>query len=148
MHIDTATAADIPALSELLSLLFTQEAEFTPDPAAQARGLARIIDNPEAGSVLVARQDNLLVGMVNLLYTISTALGEMVALLEDLVVAPNARGAGVGSQLLAQAIAVARAGGCRRITLLTDRSNEAAQRLYSKHGFGASTMMPMRLLLN
>ena len=148
MQIATATLADVPALSALLSVLFAQEAEFTPDPLAHARGLARIIDNPDLGIVLAARNGDTVVGMVNLLYTISTALGEKVALLEDLVVAPQARGAGIGSQLLTQAIAAARAGGCKRITLLTDRANEAAHRLYKRHGFAASTMMPMRLLLN
>lgn len=147
MHIDKAVPADIPALSELLSVLFTQEAEFTPDPEAQAKGLGRIIGNPEVGAVLVAREDGRVVGMVNLLFTISTALGERVALLEDMVVSPRIRGAGVGSQLLAQAISFACAQGCRRITLLTDRANESAQRFYGKQGFVVSGMVPMRLPL-
>jgi len=38
MLISPATAADIPALARLLSELFSQEAEFAPDPAAQHRG--------------------------------------------------------------------------------------------------------------
>ena len=47
MFINQATTDDIPALSALLSELFSQEAEFTPDPVAQARGLAQIIDSPQ-----------------------------------------------------------------------------------------------------
>jgi ribosomal protein S18 acetylase RimI-like enzyme len=147
MPIHPATTADIPELCELLSLLFSQEAEFTPDPETQARGLALIINHPEAGIVLVARNAERVVGMVNLLYTISTALGARAALIEDLVVQPAERSAGVGSQLLAQAIALARARGCRRITLLTDRSNTPAQAFYRKIGFEPSPMMPMRLRL-
>lgn len=147
MLIEKATAADIPALGDLLSLLFAQEAEFTPNPEAQQRGLARIIDNPGIGAVLVARQDARLVGMVNLLFTVSTALGEKVALLEDMVVSPAARGAGVGAKILAEAISFARAQGCKRITLLTDRDNEPAQRFYAKQGFVMSGMVPMRLSL-
>jgi len=85
--------------------------------------------------------------MVNLLFTISTALGERVALLEDMVIASKLRGAGVGSQLLEQAISVARAEGCKRITLLTDKTNESAQRFYAKQGFELSSMVPMRLSL-
>lgn len=144
MQIDTATPADIPALCGLLSALFAQEAEFTPDTAAQARGLAMIIGDPRVGTVLVARRDGEAVGMVNLLFTVSTALGERVVLLEDMVVAPSARGAGVGSALLTAAIEFARAHRCPRITLLTDRVNADAQRFYARHGFVASDMLPMR----
>jgi GNAT superfamily N-acetyltransferase len=86
-----------------------------------------------------------IVGMVNLLFTISTALGERVALLEDMVVSPEVRGTGIGAKLLSEAISLARERGCKRITLLTDRSNEAAQRFYAKQGFVLSSMVPMRL---
>lgn len=144
MQIDTATPDDIPALCGLLSALFAQEAEFTPDTAAQARGLAMIVGDPRVGSVLVARRDGEIVGMVNLLFTVSTALGERVVLLEDMVVAPSARGGGVGSALLQAAIAFAREQGCPRITLLTDRVNADAQRFYARHGFVGSDMLPMR----
>lgn len=147
MLIEKATTADIPALSDLLSLLFSQEAEFTPNAEAQRKGLARIIDNPGIGAVLVARQGTRLVGMVNLLFTVSTALGERVALLEDMVVSPAARGAGVGAKILAEAFSFARAQGCKRITLLTDRDNASAQRFYAKQGFVMSDMVPMRLSL-
>ncbi len=144
MQIDTATLADIPALCGLLSALFAQEAEFTPGTAAQARGLAMIVSDPRVGSVLVARRDGEVVGMVNLLFTVSTALGERVVLLEDMVVAPSVRGAGVGSALLTAAIDFARVQRCPRITLLTDRVNADAQRFYARHGFTASDMLPMR----
>ena len=144
MQIEKATPADVPALSELLSALFSQEAEFTPNSEAQAKGLNQIIGNPEVGAVLVAREGGQVVGMVNLLFTVSTALGGQVALLEDMVVSSQARGAGVGSELLDQAISFARAQGCKRITLLTDRENESAQRFYGKKGFVVSGMVPMR----
>jgi GNAT superfamily N-acetyltransferase len=147
MQITPATSSDIPALCELLGHLFSQEADFTPDHEAQARGLASIIEDPGVGHILVARRGDMAVGMVSLLYTVSTALGGRVALLEDMVVAPQARGAGLGSQLLARAVELARAGGCQRITLLTDRVNEPGQRFYQKHGFSLSAMTPMRLLL-
>jgi hypothetical protein len=56
MEISLATASDIPALCELLSLLFSQEADFQPDEEAQRRGLAHILNNPDVGLILVARQ--------------------------------------------------------------------------------------------
>lgn len=145
--IETAVPADIPELCKLLAALFSQEAEFHPDAAAQARGLEAIIGKPEVGLVLAARVDGQLAGMVNLLFTVSTALGERVALLEDMVVAPGHRGAGLGQELLGEAIAQAWARGCRRITLLTDEVNADAQRFYKRQGFSVSPMRAMRLML-
>ncbi|MFC3608735.1 GNAT family N-acetyltransferase [Stutzerimonas tarimensis] len=147
MEISLAAPEDIPELIELLAQLFAQETEFQPDTEAQRRGLARIIANPEIGSILVGRREGVAVGMVNLLYTVSTALGEPVAVLEDLVVSLRMRGAGLGSHLLEAAVEHARSRGCKRITLLTDRDNEAAQHFYLRHGFYLSGMVPMRLLL-
>ncbi|QLQ32332.1 MAG: GNAT family N-acetyltransferase [Candidatus Thiothrix singaporensis] len=144
---DFATQADIPALCGLLDLLFTQEAEFQPDRDAQQRGLAAIIGNPAVGHILVARQDHAVVGMANLLYTVSTALGGKVALLEDMVMAPQVRGQGMGQQLLGAAIRHAQEQGCLRITLLTDTGNHVAQAFYKSMGFAASGMLPMRLML-
>lgn len=145
--IDLATSADIPRLISLLDLLFTQEAEFQPDRAAQQRGLTAIIGNPETGHILIARQGDEIVGMVNLLYTVSTALGGKVALLEDMVIAPQVRGQGVGKQLLGTALEHAHQQACLRITLLTDADNHTAQAFYQNMGFTASGMLPMRLML-
>ena len=143
-EINLATVSDTPALSALLSILFTQEAEFQPDTAAQQRGLNAILSDPAVGEILVARQNGQIVGMVNVLYSISTALGARVALLEDMVVVPAMRGSGLGSQLLAAAIKHAKQRGCLRITLLTDADNYAAQAFYQKQGFEKSSMIPLR----
>lgn len=147
MKISLATVFDVPALCNLLSLLFTQEADFQPDYEAQRRGLLKILKNPNVGVILVARQKNQIVGMVNLLFTVSTALGQRVALLEDLVILPNQRGKGIGSQLLEEAIEIAKLHDCHRITLLTDLANQSAQHFYRQHGFHFSAMIPMRILL-
>jgi GNAT superfamily N-acetyltransferase len=147
MRVDSATIADIPRLAELLTILFSQEVEFEPDRALQERGLREIIDNPAAGQILVLREGEAIWGMVSLLFIVSTALGGRAALLEDMVVAPERRGRGAGALLLTAATDFARRAGCLRITLLTDRSNLAGQRFYARHGFTASTMLAMRLLI-
>jgi GNAT superfamily N-acetyltransferase len=139
-----ATAADIPALCELLSILFSQEQEFTPNPQIQSRALQEILENPSIGHIFVARQEGEIIGMVSLLYTISTALGGKVALLEDMIVAPEYRNSGVGSQLLKHAIRFANQTDCQRITLLTDSDNKSAQNFYQRHGFTPSEMVPLR----
>lgn len=145
--IDLATAADLPGLCDLLEVLFSQEAEFKPDRAAQERGLMMILESPQVGHILAARQEGRVVGMVSLLYTVSTALGGRVALLEDLVVLPALRGQGLGARLLAQALELAQGQGCLRITLLTDADNFAAHKFYARQGFGPSPMVPLRLPL-
>ncbi|MBX3499234.1 MAG: GNAT family N-acetyltransferase [Alphaproteobacteria bacterium] len=142
--IDDATPADIPALCDLLGLLFAQEADFTPDRARQERGLRLILDDARVGAILVARDGGQVVGMVNLLFTVSTALGARVLLLEDMIVRPDHRGRGVGLKLIEAAIARATREGCARITLLTDEDNTQAQWFYARAGFRRSAMIPMR----
>lgn len=147
METGIATLADRQALVDLLNVLFTQEVEFAPDASAQARGLSLILADPGIGHILAARDGGRVVGMVSVLYTVSTALGAKVALLEDMVVAPQERGRGIGSALLDHAIALARSQGCRRMTLLTDDGNVRAQAFYRRHGFTGSGMTPMRSVL-
>ena len=58
--------------------------------------------------------------------------------LEDLFVRDEARGAGLGGALIELALDRARARGCRRVELDTSESNDAARRLYARHGFSES----------
>ena len=148
MQLLTAVSSDIPELCLLLDSLFIQEAEFKPDIELQALGLGAIIEGDEIGDILVAKDAGQIIGMLNLLYTISTALGSRVAILEDMVVAPQNRGLGVGSALLKYAIDFAKQKGCKRITLLTDNDNEAAHGFYQQHGFTESSMLVFRLFLD
>ncbi len=147
MEIVRAETKDIPDLCRLLSYLFEQEAEFSADSGVQEKGLRLIIDDPRTGDILIMRKNGQTIGMVNLLYTVSTALGGKAALLEDMVVSPEHRNGGAGGRLLRAAADYATKQGCLRITLLTDAVNEEAQRFYERHGFSVSPMLPMRLIL-
>lgn len=147
LRISVATQNDVTELSGLLQLLFTQESEFAPDPLIQQRALRSIVGRSNVGDIFIARRHDKVLGMASLLYTVSTALGDKVAWLEDMVVAPAARDQGIGSALINQAINFARERGCKRITLLTDSDNAAAHRFYEQHGFRKSSMTPFRLLL-
>jgi ribosomal protein S18 acetylase RimI-like enzyme len=147
IQIYSATLDDIPTLCKLLAILFSQETEFQPHHAKQEAALKILLNNPDLGDIIVARSDIRTIGMVSLLYTVSTALGGRVAILEDMLVHPDFRNQAIGSHLLNHAVSVAREKACRRITLLTDKDNLAAQQFYQRHGFKASSMLPMRLLL-
>ena len=148
MKLIKATHSDIPELVELLKSLFEQEAEFEPNSETQSKALSKIILDPKIGIILIAKDDDKILGMVNLLFTESTALGCKVALLEDMVVLSSSRGEGIGSQLIDYAISEAKKAGCKRITLLTDIENTKAQSFYQKKGFVKSKMTPYRLLLD
>jgi ribosomal protein S18 acetylase RimI-like enzyme len=146
--IRTATLDDLAPCVDLLGTLFSQEKEFSPDPLCQEKGLELILCNPRTGRVFVYEAEGVVKGMVILLFTVSTALGKKVAILEDLIISPDARGSSAGTRLVGHAIEFAVREGFARITLLTDDDNESAQRFYRKCGFTKSDMIVFRKLLN
>ena len=108
MKLTKAIHTDIPELVELLKTLFEQEAEFEPNSEAQRKAFSKIMLDPKIGIILVARDDEKILGMINLLFTESTALGSKVAILEDVVVLSKSRGEGIGSKLIDYAISEAK----------------------------------------
>ena len=145
-RIEPATIEDLPQLVELLMALFEEEGDFKPDPAKQEHGVRLILEQPSRGRIFVLRTDHMVIGMVNLLFTISTAEGGLVILMEDVIVHPQHRRQGYGSLLLNHVIQFAREKRFRRITLLTDRIDADSQAFFSRHGFSFSKMIPMRLV--
>jgi GNAT superfamily N-acetyltransferase len=147
LRIEPATLDDLPDLVELLYDLFSMEADFVPDRDRQSRGIKLILEQPNRGRIFVLRNDHSIIGMINLLITISTAEGGFVLLLEDLVVHRDHRGQGYGTKLLNYATEFARIKGFSRITLLTDRPNDRAKKFYLAHGFMDSDMIPLRYIV-
>ena len=84
--IDFATHADIEAMADLLTELFTLESDFQPERDKQLRGLRLILDNPQIGRLFVLRVDGEVAAMANALITVGTAEGGPVLLLEDVIV--------------------------------------------------------------
>lgn len=146
--VEEAKLCDLERLSELLTVLFSKEAEFTPNPDIQKAGLRMILEDASIGVLLVLKNEENIIGMVTLLWTISTALGGRVAFLEDMIIEPSWQCRGGGSLLIEHAIAYAKQFTCKRITLLSDQDNDDAHRFYKRFGFTHSVMLPMRLLLD
>jgi GNAT superfamily N-acetyltransferase len=129
-HIEPATIEDLPQLVELLLALFSEEEDFKPDRSKQEHGLRLILEQPNRGRIFVLRTEHKVIGMINLLFTISTAEGGLVLIMEDVIVHPQHRRQGYGGRLL------------------TDRISADSQSFFQQHGFQFSKMIPMRLVFN
>lgn len=143
-RIEPATLDDLTALTELVMELMDEEADFEPDRRKQETGIRLILEQPNRGRIFVLRNDHRIFGMVNLLFTISTAEGGFVILMEDFVIHPQHRGTGYGSRLMEYVMDFAKEKNFKRITLLTDRVSNVSQKFFEAHGFAHSAMIPMR----
>ena len=139
-----AEIEDIAVLCELLWELFSQEVEFTPNREIQEKALKKIIEDKNIGDIFVAVKENKVVAMVNVLYTISTALGEKVAILEDMVVFKEFKNQKIGSSLIKFTLDYLKRNSFKRVTLLTDSDNFNAHNFYKKYGFIESSMVVFR----
>ena len=145
LRIEPATLDDLPELTELLFELFSQEADFIPNRDKEMRGLRLLLEQPSRGRIFVLRGPGKIIGMINLLITISTAEGGFVLVLEDLIIHRDYRHLGFGTRLLDYAMDFAKKKNFLRITLLADKPNERLKRFFSKSGFIESDMIPMRM---
>jgi len=146
-HVEPATIDDLPALTELVMDLMQRSEDFSPDRVLQERGLRLILEQPNRGRIFVVRNKDRIFGMVNLLFTISTARGGFVILMEDVIIHPDHRGQGFGSMLVDYVVDFAKKKNFRRITLLTDKMSAESQGFFKKHGFDYSHMVPMRYII-
>ena len=147
IRIEPATIEDLSELTDLVMSLMAIEADFHPDAEKQRHGLQLILEQPSRGRIFVLRNDHRVIGMVNLLFTISTAEGGFVILMEDVIIALEHRGQGYGTLLVNHVKEFADKKDFKRITLLTDRVSDQSQRFFARNGFVLSHMVPMRLML-
>ena len=123
--------ADLDAVLGLLQLLFGIEADFSFDPVKQRRGLELLLRKGRDGCLLVAELEGKVVGMCSAQLLVSTAAGGFKALVEDLVVAEDCRGRGIGRRLLMAVEDWAHSQGVKRLDLLADCHNLPALEFYA-----------------
>lgn len=92
-----------------------------------------------ANLLLVAEVEGEVRGTLSVTLCADVMFGERpYALLENFVVAPPARGQGVGTLLMSHAEALCRARGCTKLMLLSGVGRTGAHRLFERLGFSAS----------
>lgn len=148
LRIEPATVEDLSVLTTFISDLMEEQPDFVSDEAAHAKGIQLILESPSKGRIFVLRDEEDILGMVNILFTITTALGGCAALMEDVIIHPQYRRQGLGSLMLDYAVAFAEEKDFKRITLLADAQDEKSQSFFQNKGFDFSGLIPMKRILN
>jgi GNAT superfamily N-acetyltransferase len=136
--IRVATEHDLVRIVEL----FEHGALFSgkEDPADMAPYRAALAEIEQgSGDVFVAENGDVVVGVCQLIvFRHLQAKGRLCAEIESVHVHPDWRRRGVGRVLMSAAVARARALGCFRVQLTSNRARPDAHRFYAALGFEAS----------
>lgn len=134
IKVRAAGPGDVDAMHELIAELARNTGlarKYHGTPAAYREhgfGERRLFE------VLVAEKRKAIVAVSLYFYTYSSWRGEPGVYVQDLVVAPDARGEGIGRRLLVETARVARGKGATHLRLAVDRDNVAAMRFYKQCG--------------
>lgn len=122
---------DIDAMIDLISIIFSIEKDFSVDVAKQRRGLEMFLEYPNGRYLIVAEQQQKVIGMCSAQMLVSTAEGGWKAVIEDVVVAESFRGKGIGKGMLDVLAEWAMRHGARRMDLLADSNNANGLNFYN-----------------
>jgi len=129
-----ATAADLPAILDLYAQPGMDDGAKLPLPEAEAL-LARMATYPFY-KLYVVEQGGRTVATYALLVMENIAhLGKPSAIVEQVMVAPESHGLGLGKLMMAHALEVARSRGCYKLALSSNVKREAAHAFYDNLGF-------------
>lgn len=130
-----ATLQDEAGIFDLLRQLLSgpTPTENPIDRPISADTFREIVSNDEKGSILVAEQDDDIVGVITLSYPVAIRCGGIYSCIEEFIVSERIRGKGVGGQLLEAAIDQATSKDCREIQV--NRPSEMSYPLYLQHGW-------------
>ncbi len=121
------------ATNEIVTSLGRLVAQLSTSAPAPSRETLENVINCPTNTLLIARLDGELVGMLSLVvFPIPTGVR---AWIEDVAVDERCRGQGVGTALTQEAIRIAQSAGARSVDLTSRPSRVAANRLYEHLGF-------------
>jgi len=137
-----ATAEDLRAVVRMLAddpLGSKRERCISPLPDCYYAALKAIELDPNNELVVVEGQEGAAVAVLQLTFTPSiTHRGGWRATIEGVRVDSRCRGSGIGRQLVAWAISLAKQRGCHLVQLTTDRQRPEARKFYESLGFEPS----------
>jgi len=138
MSIRAATDDDLPAVLPLVRAyceFYETTPEQAPDPGLEEMCRALIAARDDQGMLLVAEDDSgAVVGFVAVGWKWSSLRASRVAIMEDLFVAPDARGGGHGRDLILACADRARELGAPKLEWVTATDNTRAQAVYDSLG--------------
>jgi GNAT superfamily N-acetyltransferase len=125
---------DVDRVVDLMAQLYAQSASpFDPLRARQAT--EKLLGEPEFGGAWMIDLDGASAGYIVVLLGYSLEFGGRFGLLDELFVAPDYRGNGLGSEALAFAGDQCKARGWQALRLEVGQENLRAQSLYRRSGF-------------
>jgi ribosomal protein S18 acetylase RimI-like enzyme len=135
------TVDDIPAIEALLrQLVAAMDDTEGVDPRTVAENVRVLMDDPQAHFLLAKAGDEAL-GFINFT-TRRTALHVGPSgLIDELVVAADHRGIGIGKMLVSAAIETCRRLGCCEVEVSTEMSNTQAREFYKRCGFDEDAVL-------
>ena len=137
-------------LARLLPLIAEYQRFYEVEEIDEERNrefLARFLDPSENGMLLGAWREDELLGYACLYWHFTSLVPAETVLMNDLFVAPEARGQGVGRALIDASADVARTRSAHHLEWATAPSNEKAQRLYDFTGAKRTTWIEYELEL-
>ncbi len=135
IRIEPAQEADLPSIRSLLVELIDAMADTKGFSIDQSVENCRSLMRDTAQYVFVARQDTIILGLINFSTRKTLMHPAPSALIDELVVSKSSRGTGIGRELIRTAISKCRALGCCEVEVSTEKSNATARRFYRACGF-------------
>lgn len=134
---DWNNPADCTAVVDLIDAYAQEPIEGAePLPTSTRERLVEGLRNEPGALVLLAIEDEQPVGIAVCFRGFSTFAAQPLINIHDLAVLREHRNQGIGGLLLEEVCRRAQGAGCCKVTLEVRDTNEAAQRLYRRHGFG------------
>jgi len=131
IQVRRADYGDAPIIADLVRRLAAEFGEDTPVTEEDVHAYLGAAGN----GVLLACVEADHVGMLSFNLRLNLFHAGPVCSIDELFVAPAARGRGVGKALVQRVLALAAGAGCREVSVSTLDDNEAAVGFYDKLGF-------------